>query len=336
MKLDTLEDASLRDDVALLVSFKRDRSGNFSSSSASSEPDLSDESKRRKVDRFEDASSDADIPEDIRRRKVDKFEDVVQRIPLSALEEFMHIPLHMAAKELHVSLTMLKKLCRSYNIKKWPHRQVQSCDNAIENLLKNEGKRTEHVRESKLLALRQKRADVITSASSGSAAISSGEGGVHGGNVAYNHPATNTSHSSTSERSYYVGVDAGRGGVDTHHDVQGNHRTKPVEVKHASQGQFSGAKQVEYMSELKVRLEPHLGMFQHFLEIMVAHGKGDMTTKQVLTAVSALLTNHPDLLRRFICLLPVSEYIMAKEYLNRTALEREIQMANIQIHRAAV
>lgn len=52
-------------------------------------------------------------------------EDVAARLPLEVLECFYHVPLNVAAQELNVSLTMLKKLCRAYGVKRWPHRQVR-------------------------------------------------------------------------------------------------------------------------------------------------------------------------------------------------------------------
>ncbi|CAM9395848.1 unnamed protein product, partial [Discosporangium mesarthrocarpum] len=50
------------------------------------------------------------------------------------LEKFYHVPLNHAARELNVSLTMLKKLCRQYGVKRWPHRQVSSLNKTISRL----------------------------------------------------------------------------------------------------------------------------------------------------------------------------------------------------------
>lgn len=61
-------------------------------------------------------------------------EDVAARLPLGVLECFYHVPLNVAAQELNVSLTMLKKLCRAYGVKRWPHRQVSSLDKTIARL----------------------------------------------------------------------------------------------------------------------------------------------------------------------------------------------------------
>lgn len=61
-------------------------------------------------------------------------EDVAARLPLEVLESLYHVPLNVAAQELNVSLTMLKKLCRAYGVKRWPHRQVSSLDKTISRL----------------------------------------------------------------------------------------------------------------------------------------------------------------------------------------------------------
>ncbi|CAM9158754.1 unnamed protein product [Phaeothamnion confervicola] len=59
-------------------------------------------------------------------------DEVAKRLPVGVLERFYHKPLNQAAKDLNVSLTMLKKLCRQYGIKRWPHRQVSSLNKSIE------------------------------------------------------------------------------------------------------------------------------------------------------------------------------------------------------------
>jgi hypothetical protein len=61
-------------------------------------------------------------------------EEVAKRLPVHVLENFYHVPLNVAAKELNVSLTMLKKLCRQDGIKRWPHRQVSSLNKSIDKL----------------------------------------------------------------------------------------------------------------------------------------------------------------------------------------------------------
>lgn len=61
-------------------------------------------------------------------------EEVSKRLPVRVLEDFYHVPLNIAAKELNVSLTMLKKLCRQYGIKRWPHRQVSSLNKSLSKL----------------------------------------------------------------------------------------------------------------------------------------------------------------------------------------------------------
>ncbi|CAM9702374.1 unnamed protein product, partial [Choristocarpus tenellus] len=61
-------------------------------------------------------------------------EEVARRLPVVVLEKYYHIPLNLAARELNVSLTMLKKLCRQYGVKRWPHRQVSSLNKTITRL----------------------------------------------------------------------------------------------------------------------------------------------------------------------------------------------------------
>lgn len=99
-------------------------------------------------------------------------EDVAARLPLDMLECFYHVPLNVAAQELHVSLTMLKKLCRAYGVKRWPHRQVSSLDKTIVRLEEKIASRTDGGRDApslsrKLEQATKRRSVVIKTASAG-------------------------------------------------------------------------------------------------------------------------------------------------------------------------
>jgi len=44
---------------------------------------------------------------------------------------YYRLPINAACKELKICATILKKVCRNYGIKRWPHRKYQSIKNAI-------------------------------------------------------------------------------------------------------------------------------------------------------------------------------------------------------------
>ncbi|KAH3743328.1 hypothetical protein Pelo_15269 [Pelomyxa schiedti] len=47
---------------------------------------------------------------------------------------YFHLPIQTVANELGICATMLKKFCRKHGIKRWPHRKIQSLNNAIHEL----------------------------------------------------------------------------------------------------------------------------------------------------------------------------------------------------------
>jgi len=47
-------------------------------------------------------------------------------ISMETLKSMYHLPCVVVAKELGISVTNLKNLCRSRNISRWPHRQIES------------------------------------------------------------------------------------------------------------------------------------------------------------------------------------------------------------------
>ncbi|KVI07613.1 Plant regulator RWP-RK [Cynara cardunculus var. scolymus] len=55
-------------------------------------------------------------------------------LELEEIEKLFEMPIVMAAKELNVGLTVLKKRCRELNIKRWPHRKLKSLKSLIQNV----------------------------------------------------------------------------------------------------------------------------------------------------------------------------------------------------------
>lgn len=58
-------------------------------------------------------------------------------LELEEIEKHFEKPIVMAAKELNVGLTMLKKRCRELNINRWPHRKLKSLKSLIGNVKVN-------------------------------------------------------------------------------------------------------------------------------------------------------------------------------------------------------
>ncbi|KAL8253181.1 hypothetical protein R6Q59_036874 [Mikania micrantha] len=54
-------------------------------------------------------------------------------LELEEIEKHFEMPIAMAAEKLGVGLTVLKKRCREYNIKRWPHRKLKSIKSLIQN-----------------------------------------------------------------------------------------------------------------------------------------------------------------------------------------------------------
>jgi len=52
---------------------------------------------------------------------------------LDELKGFFHLPLNEAAKTLGICTTLLKKVCRKHNIRRWPYRQIQSIISSIQS-----------------------------------------------------------------------------------------------------------------------------------------------------------------------------------------------------------
>jgi hypothetical protein len=55
-------------------------------------------------------------------------------ITYEILRECFHMPIAKVSKHLGVCTTLLKKICRKLNLKKWPHRQIRKIDNCVVSL----------------------------------------------------------------------------------------------------------------------------------------------------------------------------------------------------------
>lgn len=88
------------------------------------------------------------------------------KVSFETLKQYFSLPITAAAQELGVCATMLKKLCRQYGVKRWPHRKIQSIDDRIRTLeraLAKPGQTAEskQTRRHELAILRQKRETII-------------------------------------------------------------------------------------------------------------------------------------------------------------------------------
>jgi hypothetical protein len=57
-----------------------------------------------------------------------------ESITLELLQSYYNVPLAELAKELGLSLTLLKKICRKFGIQRWPHRQIRSLNKSAQEL----------------------------------------------------------------------------------------------------------------------------------------------------------------------------------------------------------
>jgi RWP-RK domain len=93
------------------------------------------------------------------------------RITLATLEAYYNMPLTTAAKQLKVSNTMLKKLCRKYGIQRWPHRQIRSIDKEVAKHQEARARATSMAEvtasEARIALLEKKRVIVTKTASCG-------------------------------------------------------------------------------------------------------------------------------------------------------------------------
>jgi len=80
------------------------------------------------------------------------------------MEKYFHLPINLAAKELGICMTVLKKHCRRFGIARWPHRRLKSLDNMVERL-ETEGADAvdKEYFEHELDSLRQRKAHMLRS-----------------------------------------------------------------------------------------------------------------------------------------------------------------------------
>ncbi|GMJ13609.1 hypothetical protein HRI_005030000 [Hibiscus trionum] len=55
-------------------------------------------------------------------------------LELDEIQKYFGFPISIAAKEMNVGLTLLKKRCRELNILRWPHRKIKSLQSLINNV----------------------------------------------------------------------------------------------------------------------------------------------------------------------------------------------------------
>lgn len=60
--------------------------------------------------------------------------DQLKDLNLTAIGKLFHLPIAVAAKQLGVGATVLKKKCRKLGIPRWPYRKLKSMDNVSNNL----------------------------------------------------------------------------------------------------------------------------------------------------------------------------------------------------------
>ena len=85
-------------------------------------------------------------------------------ITYEMLQQCFHMPISEVAKRLGICLTLLKKICRKFDIKKWPHRQIRKIDNCIVRLQSAMHNRTTYERGlflEQIDALHRMRASVL-------------------------------------------------------------------------------------------------------------------------------------------------------------------------------
>ncbi|CAO2821328.1 unnamed protein product [Amaranthus hypochondriacus] len=84
--------------------------------------------------RIKEEDEGVKINKEVQNSKANK----VESIDFEEIRKYFNMPISMAAKELNVGLTVLKKRCRELNIKRWPHRKIKSLE-ALITSVKEEG-----------------------------------------------------------------------------------------------------------------------------------------------------------------------------------------------------
>ncbi|XP_021909328.1 protein RKD4 [Carica papaya] len=100
----------------------------------SSSTELTESDTRSLVhDRVRRGSSE-DQKEDGEERRMKRRRKKSSELELKEIQKHFDSPITMAAKEMKVGLTVLKKRCRELNITRWPHRKIKSLKSLIENV----------------------------------------------------------------------------------------------------------------------------------------------------------------------------------------------------------
>jgi RWP-RK domain len=59
---------------------------------------------------------------------------ISRNIKIDDLRSYFHLPIVEVAKQLGICTTLLKRVCRTNKIKKWPYRQIRSIAKSIQSL----------------------------------------------------------------------------------------------------------------------------------------------------------------------------------------------------------
>ncbi|KAJ4966391.1 hypothetical protein NE237_018240 [Protea cynaroides] len=112
---------------------------------------------------LENQQSDEAVPETTvkkeKRRRAGT--EHIARIALSDLTKYFDLPIAEASRNLNVGLTVLKRKCREFGIRRWPHRKIKSLDTLIHEL-QEETERQEQEDEAaaRAVAKRQKMLEI--------------------------------------------------------------------------------------------------------------------------------------------------------------------------------
>lgn len=96
--------------------------------------------------------------------------EMMQRVPMSRVQQHFWLPLKVAAEKMDVSVTTLKRICRKYKIPRWPYRMIHGLDRkmgVIEGKIKGprwgpqDGKDSVEDLKEQLIAMKAKRAAII-------------------------------------------------------------------------------------------------------------------------------------------------------------------------------
>ncbi|KAK7253022.1 hypothetical protein RIF29_37402 [Crotalaria pallida] len=77
--------------------------------------------------------NDESLPGSVEKKKRAPS-DHIAKITLPDLAKYFDMPIVEASKNLNVGLTVLKRKCREFGIRRWPHRKLKSLDNLIHDL----------------------------------------------------------------------------------------------------------------------------------------------------------------------------------------------------------